>query len=100
MASHGPVGEHEAPPRAVKQKPELRAVLRALGYDPETHRLYQRRSPEGLLVVSGDEPVRFLSKKQFKELCRQDEFQAKYDDFLAGEKAGVWPEATAIEESA
>jgi hypothetical protein len=95
----------------VRQSHELRAVLRTLGYDPEEHRLCQRVSPAGLLIIRGDEDpepnvqladvaVRFYSKKTFSRMCQGDGFQARYDDFLAGERAGIWPETVAEEQSA
>lgn len=95
----------------MRQSHELRAVLRTLGFDPEAHRLCQRVAPVGVLIIRGDEDpepnvrladvaVRFYSRKTFSRLCSEDSFQARYDDFLAGERAGIWPEAGALEQSA
>ncbi len=92
----------------MKQKPELRAILRALNFDPDTHRLMQRRLPEGVLVIRGtadpDEGVnvadvcaKFLSKKTFTRICREQAFQDAYERHLAAE---TWVDAPAVEQSA
>src|SRR5439155_17911779 len=60
-----------------KQPPVIRAILLALGFDPDHDRAYHRRAPfAGLLVVDVDgRPVRFYTRRQLKELDRDESFR-------------------------
>lgn len=92
----------------MKQGRELRAICRALGYDPDAHRIMQKQTPAGVLVIRGTEDpgeavrradvcVKFFSKKTFTRICREEAFQEAFGRHLADE---TWPDDDAVETSA
>lgn len=70
-----------------------RALLRALGFDPDTHRIENVRGPhKGLRVIGPDgRPQKFFSTKKLTSLQQHWKFLVAYDKHLTEE--GVTREA-------
>lgn len=63
----------------------LRGFIRALGYDPVTHRLEHPKVSQGVRLVGPDGPIRFIPTRELARLEADGAFQDALREAVKGE---------------